>query len=371
MEFTVKAVDGIKEKSVQEVEQTLLDKHEESLSTPQEKEETVSLQVDNSESVVSPKADKEVYSELTEEDVLSFIGKRYGKQINSLDEFTREREESEPLPEDVAAYFKYKKETGRNIEEFIKLNRDLDEINPDRLLRDYLMETEKGLDEDDIESLMEDYSYDEELDDDATIKKAKLAKKKMVAKAKEYFESQKEKYRIPVESAVNSISEEDSKALEEYRQYVQDSMSLSEQIQKREQWFKAKTNEVFGSEFKGFEFTLDDKKIVYVPGDGQEMLKVHQDPANFTRKFIGEDGLLADPVNYHKALAVAMNPEKFAKFFYEQGKSEAVDDVMRKTKNIDMSTRNVPQNLNTGGGTTIRAVNQDSGRGLRIKSNSK
>lgn len=367
MEFTVKAVGEAQEKSVQEVEQQLLEKHESSLNEPKIKEEA-SPKADEPKGEVSLQVDKTEPSELSEEDVLSFIGKKYGKQINSLEELTREREESEPLPEDVAAYFKYKKETGRNIEDFIKLNRDLDEVNPDKLLRDYLTETEKGLDEEDIQSLMEDYSYDEELDDESTIKKAKLAKKKMVAKAKEYFESQKEKYRIPAESAGSSISKEDSQALEDYRQYVQESVSLSEQLQKREQWFKDKTGEVFGSEFKGFEFALDDKKLVYVPGDGQEMLKVHQDPTNFTRKFIGEDGLLTDPVGYHKALAVAMNPEKFAKFFYEQGKSEAVDDVMRKTKNIDMSTRNVPQNLNTGG-TTIRAVSQDSGRGLRIKSN--
>jgi hypothetical protein len=367
MEFTVKSVGEVKEKSVQEVEQELLNKHESSLNESTIKEE-VNLQVDGSQGEVNLQVDKTEPSELSEEDVLSFIGKKYGKQINSLEEFTREREEAEPLPDDVAAYFKYKKETGRNIEDFIKLNRDLDEINPDKLLRDYLTETEKGLDEEDIQSLMEDYSYDEELDDESTIKKAKLAKKKMVNKAKEYFESQKEKYRTPVESTGSSISKEDSEALEDYRQYVRESVSLSEQLQKREQWYKAKTSEVFGSEFKGFEFALDDKKLVYVPGDGSEMLKVHQDPTNFTKKFIGEDGLLTDPVGYHKALAVAMNPEKFAKFFYEQGKSEAVDDVMRKTKNIDMSTRNVPQNLNTGG-TTIRAVDQDSGRGLRIKSN--
>ena len=367
MEFTVKAVGEAKEKSVQEVEQELLEKHESSFNESKIKEE-VNLQVDNSQEEVNLQVNKAEPSELSEEDVLSFIGKKYGKQINSLEELTREREESEPLPEDVAAYFKYKKETGRNIEDFIKLNRDLDEVNPDKLLRDYLTETEKGLDEEDIQSLMEDYSYDEELDDESTIKKAKLAKKKMVAKAKEYFESQKEKYRIPAESAGSSISKEDSKALEDYRQYVQESVSLGEAYQKREQWFQDKTGEVFGSEFKGFEFALDDKKLVYVPGDGAELKKIHLDPNNFTKKFLSDDGLLTDPVGYHKALAVAMNPEKFAKFFYEQGKSEAVDDVMRKTKNIDMSTRNVPQNLNTGG-TTIRAVNQDSGRGLRIKSN--
>jgi hypothetical protein len=37
---------------------------------------------------------------------------------------------------------------------------------------------------------------------------------------------------------------------------------------------------------------------------------------------LNEDGLIEDAVGYHKALAVAMNPEKFAKFFYEQGKAE-------------------------------------------------
>ncbi len=38
-----------------------------------------------------------------------------------------------------------------------------------------------------------------------------------------------------------------------------------------------------------------------------------------------------------------MNPEKFARFFYEQGQANAVDDVMRKTKNINMSERAAPQ----------------------------
>jgi hypothetical protein len=229
------------------------------------------------------------------------------------------------------------------------------------------MQTEKGLDAEDIDEMMEDYSYDAELDEESFVKKTRLAKKKMVARAKDFFESEKEKYRVPVESMGTSISEEDSKGLKEYRQYIEESKSLGEAYQKRDQWFKDKTSEVFGSEFKGFEFALnDDKKLVYVPGDGAELKKVHMDPNNFTKKFLSEDGLLSDPVGYHKALAVAMNPEKFAKFFFEQGKSEAVDDVMRKTKNIDMSTRNVPQNT-TSGGTTIRAVGQDSGRGLRIK----
>jgi hypothetical protein len=62
-----------------------------------------------------------------------------------------------------------------------------------------------------------------------------------------------------------------------------------------------------------------------------------------------------------------MNPDRFAKFFYEQGMSDATEDVMRKTKNINMSERRAPEVVNKGG-MQVKAVNQDSGKGLKIRS---
>ncbi len=62
-----------------------------------------------------------------------------------------------------------------------------------------------------------------------------------------------------------------------------------------------------------------------------------------------------------------MNPEKFAKFFYEQGQADATDDVLRKTKNINMSERRAPE-VATKGGMQVKAVAPDSGRGLKIRS---
>jgi hypothetical protein len=62
-----------------------------------------------------------------------------------------------------------------------------------------------------------------------------------------------------------------------------------------------------------------------------------------------------------------MNPEKFAKFFYEQGKSQATEDVMRKTKNINMSEHKTPE-VATKGGMQIRAMSNTSSKGLKIKS---
>ena len=40
-----------------------------------------------------------------------------------------EQESNEDLPEDVQAYFKYKKETGRGIEDYVKLHQDFDSMD--------------------------------------------------------------------------------------------------------------------------------------------------------------------------------------------------------------------------------------------------
>jgi len=62
-----------------------------------------------------------------------------------------------------------------------------------------------------------------------------------------------------------------------------------------------------------------------------------------------------------------MNPEKFAQFFYEQGKSQATDDVIRKTKNINMSERTAPE-VSSKSGLQVKSVSKPSSRGLKIKS---
>ena len=351
MEFKVREISEVDSKSTQQVEQELLDKHESEVSedTPTQEEATT----------------KEPAG-LSEDDVRSFLSERYGREITSLDELNEVRETAPELPEDVAAYYKYKQETGRGLEDFIKVNRNLDEADGDSLLKEYLLITEDALDAEDVEMMMDDYKYDEDLDDEADIKKAKLAKKKAVAKAKKYFEEQKEKYKAPLESR-GAESLENSEEYQSYKQYVEQSKTLREEQKRKLDFFNEKTDEVFSEQFKGFEFSIDDKSYVYTPGDRTELKKLQKTPDAWLNKYLDENGLVKDAAGYHKSLAVAMNPEKFARFFYEQGQANAVDDVMRKTKNINMSERAAPQST-TKGGLKIRAVNQDSGRGLKIKS---
>ena len=381
MELKVKAVEAVEEKSMQEVEKELLDKHEEKLieedkaseEAPQVKMDFAKDGSDNTANEAKETSEEkpepvQVQAELSEEDVLSYIGKRYGREINSLDELNAARKEAEELPEDVASYFKYKKETGRGIEDYVRLQKDFSAMNPDTLLREYLTITEgEGLDPEDIDSLMEDFSYDEELDDESVVKKTKLAKKKTIAKAKKFFNEQKELYKQPLESRPAADSQSNNEELQEYRQYLESAKTQQQESETKRNWFLKESDKVFTDDFKGFDFVLDDKTVTFSPGDAQTIKKNQETPMNFINKYLDDKGLISDAAGYHRALSIAMNPDKFANFFYEQGRSEATEDVIRKTKNINMTERKTPEITNKGG-FQVKSVNPDSGRGLKIRS---
>ena len=382
MEIKVREVTDVEEKSSQQIEQELLDKHEQKQEAVEQNTESVAddtnqvedvqekeeVQEEIKEEAETPPVEEQppVEKELAEDEVLSYIGKRYGKEINSIDELVSTREESEPLPEDVAAYLKYKKETGRGFNDFAKLQKDYSDLSPDALLREYYTITEEGLDSDDITSLLEEFDYTEETHEPSEIKKLKLAKKKEIAKAKKFLREQQDLYKQPLESRESSAAV-DNEEIIQYRQYMETAKATYAENEKKSQWFEKKTNEILNPEFKGFKFNIGETDYVYSPGSVSDIKKAHQTPMNLLNKFMDTEGYIKDAEGYHKALAVAMNPEGFAKFFYEQGKSQATDDVMRKTKNIEMSERQAPQ-VATKSGFQVKSVSQPSSRGLRIKS---
>ena len=243
-------------------------------------------------------------------------------------------------------------------------------MDDDSVLADYYSIQEEGLDAIDIQDVMDDkFGFDEEEDEPKDIKKKKLAKKRELAKARKFFNEQKDKYKIPLESSGGGLSEDQEKDLNAYKNYIKESDSLKERQAKAYDYFKKRTGEVFDDNFKGFEFSVsDDKKISYKPGTAEELKNKQSNVNKWLESFLTEDGLIDNAQAYHKAMSVAMNPEKFAKFFYEQGVAATVDDVAKKSKNINMDVRRAPQ-LNTKNSLKIRPVGDtSSGRGLKIRS---
>ena len=375
MEIKVKAVDGNTQKSKAEIEEQLLKKHEaqQQENQAEEKPEKVEPQAEVKEKPAEETPaveEKTPSSELNDEHVLNFIKERYNKDINSVEELFETKESNVELPEDVKLYFDYKKETGRGIEDFYKLQKNYDDMDEDSVLADYLGVQEEGLDAIDIQDIMDDrFGYDSEEDDEKDIKKKKLAKKRELAKARKFFKEQKDKYKVPLESSGGGLSDEQENNLNAYKTMIEESNSQKEAVQLMRRNFEERTNKVFGDEFKGFEFSVsDDKSILYKPGTAEELKNKQMDFNNFVSKFNDENGLMKDAAGYHRAMSIAMNPEKFAKFFYEQGVAATVDDVARKSKNINMDVRRAPQ-LSTKNSLKIKAVGDtSSGRGLKIRS---
>lgn len=375
----VKAVEFIEDnKSQAEIEEKLLKEHAEQEETATDVVEQTETQPEVEEKVEEKEEVKEEVqvqqetpsSELNDEDVLKYIKNRYDRDINSVDDLFAQQQANEELPEDVSKYLKYKKETGRGIEDFYKLQKDYTTMEDDQVLADYYANIEDGLDTFDIQDLLEDkFSFDEELDEPRDIKKRKLAKKRELAKAKKYFNDQKDKYKVPLESSGGGLSDEQENNLNAYKTMLEQSNTQKESVQLMRKNFEERTNNVFSDEFKGFEFSVgDDKSILYKPGTAEELKNKQMDFNNFISKYNDENGLMKDAKGYHKAMSIAMNPEKFAQFFYEQGVAATVDDVAKKSKNINMDVRRAPQ-LSTKNSLKIKAVGDtSSGRGLKIRS---
>jgi hypothetical protein len=373
MDIQVKDLGVVEEKSRAEVEEQLLKKHEEKFEDNAQPTDSVN-KIDMSTPVEESKPEavedeKPPVPELNDTDVLSYIKERYNKDINSVDELFAEKEANEELPEDVSAYFKYKKETGRGIADFYNLQKDYSDMDDDDVLANYYGMTEEGLDAIDIQDIIEDkFSIDEDLDEPKDIKRVKLAKKRELAKAKKFLNEQKDKYKVPLESSGDGLSAEQQENLNAYKSYIDESKTTEETQKRKYDYFLNKTNEVFNNDFKGFDFKIGENNITFKPGTSEELKNVQSDVNNFINKFTDKDGLIEDVSGYHRSIAVAMNPEKFAQFFYEQGVSNAVDNVSRKSKNINMDVRQAPQTV-TKDGMKIRPVgNTDSGRGLKIRS---
>jgi hypothetical protein len=230
----VKLVD-FEEKSVQEIEQQLLDQHEEKMNGTSEETEAPTIDMSQLE---APTETENSQPEFGDNDVLSYLKTKFNKEVNSLDELFTEREpQQELLPEDVNAFLKFKKETGRGLEDFYRINKDYSSVSPERLIADYMREVNPDLDDDDIAFEYESkFSIDEDIDEDKDIKRKKLAFKKELGKATKYFNEQKEKYKAPLESRMEyQIPAEDKEAIAQYKQYVSQSSAMQEENAKKSQ----------------------------------------------------------------------------------------------------------------------------------------
>ncbi|MBF9666394.1 hypothetical protein IAI38_11710, partial [Streptococcus pseudopneumoniae] len=82
-------------------------------------------------------------------------------------------------------------------------------------------------------------------------------------------------YKAPLESSVAGLSQEEKDILAAYKEDAPKAKSRKEKAEKQSSWFEKKTEEVFSTDFKGFEFDVEGKKLQFTPGEAAELKKLH------------------------------------------------------------------------------------------------
>ena len=308
---------------------------------------------------VQPEAEAQdaVLEEVTEEEAKEEV-EQVAEEVEEA--IAEAKETGKPLPENIQKLVDFMSDTGGNIEDYVKLNKDYSNLDNLSLLKEYYKQTKPHLDLEEINFMMEDqFAFDEELDEERDIKRKKLALKEQVAQAKNHLESVKSNYYDEIKNG-SRLTTEQQKAINFFNRYNKESEESKKVAEKRLSTFKQKTDNLFNDKFKGFEYNVGDKKYRFNVKNKESVKETQSDINNFIKKFLNEDNTISDAKGYHKSLYTAMNPDAIAQHFYEQGKADALKDSVAKSKNVSMNPRQEHGGEIEAGGVKVRVVGENS-----------
>ncbi len=266
------------------------------------------------------------------------------------------------LPENIEKLVSFMEETGGTIEDYTRLNADYSNVDDKTLIKEYYKKNKPYLDSEDLDLLLEDFDYDEDLDEEKDIRKKKLAFKEEVAKAKNFLEETKSKYYDEIKLRPG-VTQEQQKAMDFFNRYNKE----QEQAEQQHQAFKNSTKQLFSDDFKGFDINVGEKKYKYNIQNKDKVAESQSNITNLVGKFLDENGNVLDVNGYHKAIYAAENVDKIAAHFYEQGKADAVKDVVNKSKNLSDTKARTTQGDVFIGGMKVRAISGADSTKLKIK----
>mgnify|MGYP003115241984 CR=1 FL=1 len=340
------------------------------------KEETDAIQIGETEKMVvgeqtgnSVKVDEQVSEPSKAIEEASPIQEVTNEEVKEVKQEIAEAVRDErvlgkPLPENIEKLVTFMEDTGGTVQDYVALNRDYSGLNSSQVLKEYYTKTKPHLDQEEISFLMEDnFEFDEDVDEAREIRKKKLAFKEEVANAKNFLESSKSKYydEIKLRPGVTQEQKEALSFFDNYKKQQETANQLHGD-------FRDNTKKLFNNEFKGFDFNVGEKKFRYGIKDPSRVGETQVDVQNFVGKYSDDKGNIVDPAGYHKAMYAAMNADKLAHHFYEQGKADGVKDVIQNSKNPSQDgPRQVAQENAFVNGLKVKSISGLDSSKLKIK----
>ena len=266
------------------------------------------------------------------------------------------------LPENIEKLVSFMEETGGNISDYVRLNADYSNVDNETLLKEYYKQTKPYLEGEDISLMLEDFSYDEDIDEQRDIRKKKLAFKEEVAKARNFLEETKSKYYDEIKLRPG-VTQDQQKATDFFNRYNEEQKAGKAKHSE----FLKRTNELLTDDFKGFDFNVGESKFRYSVKNPQKVAEAQSNISDFIGTFLNDKGEVKDTKGYHKALYSARNADTIAQHFYEQGKADAVRDVMVKSKNISTEPRKTSGGDVFINGLKVKAISGADSSKLKVK----
>jgi len=354
--------DAVQEQSTDASDDTV--EQPEDTSSSEEVVEEVREPEQNEEPSTDDGTEETVLEEITEEEIKE-EAQELAEEVQDV--IAEAKETGDPLPENIQKVVDFINETGGTLEDYVALNKDYSDLEDMALLREYYTKNKPHLSADEIDFLIEDnFSYDEEVDEEREVKRKQLRFKEEVAQAKSSLEGLKNQYYEEIKAG-SRLTADQQKAVDFFNRYNKENEEITKVAEQQKSIFKKKTQDVFSDSFKGFEYNVGDKKYRYNVKQINEVKEAQSDINNFIQKFLDEKNTMKDAKGYHKALFTAMNTDKIAQHFYEQGRADALKESISKAKNVKMDPRGVHEKVTSSSGLTVKAVSGDDSSKLRVK----
>ncbi len=294
--------------------------------------------------------------EVTEEEV-----KKVTKEVKEA--IRDEKVLGKALPENIEKLVTFMEETGGTIEDYTRLNADYSSVDENTLLKEYYKKSKPHLNAEEIDFIMEEsFHFDTDLDEERDVKKKKLAKKEEVAKAKNFLEETKKKYYDEIKLRPG-VTQDQQKAMDFFNRYNEQ----QKQAEQQHDVFQKNTKELFNQDFEGFDIKVGEKRFKYNIKDVDKVAENQSNINNLVKKFLDKDGNVNDAAGYHKAIYAADNVDRIATHFYEQGKADAVKDVVNKSKNLSPTKARSQQGEVFVNGLKVKAISGADSSKLKIK----
>jgi hypothetical protein len=265
--------------------------------------------------------------------VLQYLNEKLGKEFNSFEDFNTPAPAQQELPEDVQQILEWKEKTGRPLNDWVKFQKDYDNMSDEQIVREYLQVKYPGLDVE-AELKAEYLPTEDDLDSDISRKNRSLTK--LAIDGRKELNNLRMQFNTPAEGYQKLTPEIQSEL--DFAKQVRDNIKNQEATQQQyNASIKSAASELSSiplnlAEGTSINFNIDDAVKKSLP----EMV-------NKMPHWYNQDGSLNHSAMV-KDVAIVSQIDKIVQLAYEQGRNSGVDSQTKKENNITLDTKSMDAN---------------------------